>query len=144
MARIEDLRLDDRGRKRRTTMVVTGTVVFEEAEASFNNVELRISFFGQDRGDDDRLANNVALIVKSRSDRFAEGGDSTWTLTATASTRTDFRLVRDSTGGFLPARTFNEDIPGRDEVYAMAVIRDPATTDNISEWVRSNTVTGRY
>ena len=144
MARIEDLRLDDRGRKRRTTMVVTGTVVFEAAEASFNNVELRISFFGQDRGDDDRLANNVALIVKSRSDRFEEGGDSTWTLTATAPTRTDFRLVRDSTGGFLPERTFNEDIPGRDEVYVMAVVRDPATTDNISEWVRSNTVTGRY
>ena len=58
--------------------------------------------------------------------------------------RTDFTLVRYNSGGYLPERTFNEDIPGRDEVYAMAVIRDPATTDNISEWVRSNTVTGRY
>ena len=89
MARIEDLRLDDRGRKRRATMEVTGTVVFEAAEISVNRVELRITFFGQDRGDDDRLANNVALIIKGRSDRFAEGDNSAWTLTATAPTRTD-------------------------------------------------------
>lgn len=41
-------------------------------------------------------------------------------------------------------RDFNEDRPGRDEVYAMAVVRDNVDGTNLSEWARSNTVTGRY
>ena len=144
MARIEDLRLRDKGRKRRTTFTLTGVLLWEATEASHNNVELRVNFFGQDRGADDRLANNVAVVVKGRSERVEEGGHSTWTLTSTNPARTEFELVRENSNEFWPTRTFNEDSPGRDAVYAMAVVRDRSTAENLSEWARSNTVTGRY
>ncbi len=143
MARIENLRLADAGRRRRATFTVRGTLVWENTDASRNNAEIRVSFFGQDRGADERIANNVVVAVKGRSGRVAEGR-AVWTLSAVEPTRTDFVLLRENTNDVGAGRGFNEDRPGRDEVYAMAVIRDPADATNISEWARSNTVTGRY
>ena len=143
MARIENLTLADAGRRRRATFTVRGTVIWEESDASRNAGELRVSFFGQDRGEDDRLHNNVALAVKGQSERIEEGPD-VWTLTAAGPARTDFVLVVQNSNDLWPTRTFNEDKPGRDEVYAMAVVRDHIDATNISAWVRSNTVTGRY
>ena len=143
MARIEDLRLADAGRRRNATFTVRGTIIWEEAEASRNEMEIRVSFFGQDRGDDDRLANNVAVAVKGQSDRFDEGR-ANWTITSVNPTRTDFVLVRENSNDFAWRRDFNEDRPGRDEVYALAVVRENVDGTNLSEWARSNTVTGRY
>ena len=143
MARIENLQLADAGRRRNATFTVRGTVIWEDTDASRNAMEIRVSFFGADRGDDDRLANNVAVAVKGRSDRIDEGR-ADWTITAVNPTRTDFVLVRGNSNDFAWRRTFNEDRPGRDEVYALAVVRDHVDGTNLSEWVRSNTVTGRY
>ncbi len=144
MARIENLTLTDAGRRRNATFTVRGTLVWEDSDASRNAAELRVSFFGQDRGEDDRLHNNVVLAVKGRSERVEEGGRDQWTLTAAGPARTDFVLVVENSNDFWPTRIFNEDKPGRDEVYAMAVARDHIDATNISAWVRSNTVTGRY
>ena len=71
-------------------------------------------------------------------------GRATWTITAVNPTRSDFVLVRENSNDFAWRRTFNEDRPGRDEVYALAVVRDHVDGTNLSEWARSNTVTGRY
>ena len=143
MARIENLQLTDAGRRRNATFTVRGTVIWEDTDASRNAMEIRVSFFGADRGDDDRLANNVAVAVKGQSDRIDEG-EAAWTITAVNPTRTDFVLVRENSNDVAWRRTFNEDRPGRDEVYAMAVVRNHVDGTNLSEWVRSNTVTGRY
>ena len=143
MARIENLQLADAGRRRNATFTVRGTVIWEDTDASRNAMEIRVSFFGADRGDDDRLANNVAVAVKGQSDRIDEG-EAAWTITAVNPTRTDFVLVRENSNDVAWRRTFNEDRPGRDEVYAMAVVRNHVDGTNLSEWVRSNTVTGRY
>ena len=143
MARIENLQLTDAGRRRNATFTVRGTVIWEDTDASRNAMEIRVSFFGADRGDDDRLANNVAVAVKGQSDRIDEG-EAAWTITAVNPTRTDFVLVRENSNDVAWRRTFNEDRPGRDEVYAMAVVRSHIDGTNLSEWVRSNTVTGRY
>ena len=143
MARIENLQLADAGRRRNATFTVRGTVIWEDTDASRNAAEIRVSFFGADRGDDDRLANNVAVAVKGQSDRIDEG-EAAWTITAVNPTRTDFVLVRENSNDVAWRRTFNEDRPGRDEVYAMAVVRNHVDGTNLSEWVRSNTVTGRY
>ena len=143
MARIENLQLTDAGRRRNATFTVRGTVMWEDTDASRNAMEIRVSFFGADRGDDDRLANNVAVAVKGQSDRIDEG-EAAWTITAVNPTRTDFVLVRENSNDVAWRRTFNEDRPGRDEVYAMAVVRNHVDGTNLSEWVRSNTVTGRY
>lgn len=144
MARIENMRLDDAGRRREATFTVRGTVVWEASDASRNEAELRVSFFGQDSGEDDRLANNVVRIVKGNSERSEEGDHSVWTVTAAGPNRTDFTLVRENDRDWAWRRPFNEDRPGRDEVYAVAVARDRSDGTNISEWVRSNRVTGRY
>ena len=144
MARIENLRLADAGRRRDATFTVRGSVVWEESDASRNEAELRVSFFGQDPRHDDRLANNVVRIVKGKSERSEEGDHSAWTVTAAGPDRTDFSLVRENDSTWAWRRRFNEDRPGRDEVYALAVVRDRSDGTNISESVRSNTVTGRY
>jgi len=143
MARIENLRLADAGKRRNATFTVRGTIIWEDTEASRNAMEIRLSFFGEDRGDDDRLENHVAVAVKGQSDRIDEGGGA-WTITAVNPTRTDFVLVRENSNGWAWQRPFNEDRPGRDEVYARAVVRDTVDGTNLSEWARSNTVTGRY
>ena len=143
MARIDNFGLADAGRRRRATFTASGTIVWEDTDISRNAVEVRVSFFGQDRGADERIANNVVNAVKGRSERVEEGR-SVWTLTAEGAARTDFVLRRDNSDDVGTGRGFNEDRPGRDEVYAMAVLRDPADASNLSDWVRSNTVTGRY
>ncbi|MEM7432745.1 MAG: hypothetical protein AAF351_12550 [Pseudomonadota bacterium] len=144
MARIEDLRLSDSGRKRRARMAVTGVVVFEEVDGARNEVELRVSFFGQDGRDDHRLANNVTKIVRGQSDGEGEGDHSTWEVNAISPSRSEFLLVRENDNSIWTGRTFNEDKPGRDEVFARAVVRDSMSSENLSEWARSNTVSGRY
>ena len=82
MARIENLVLADSGRRRRAVLTLRGSLVWEASEASHNRLELRVSFFGQDSAEDDRLANNVVLVIKARSGNVEEGARSTWALTS--------------------------------------------------------------
>ena len=142
MARIEDLRLPDRGRRRRAEFTLTSTIIWEAVDAGRNGGEILVRFFGQDSGEDDVIWNYVQWVVKEQSDR-TEFPERSWEITAESIDRTRFQLDVEDVSGIFFGRRFNEDIPGRDEVYAIVMIRD---TDgiNISERIRTNTVRGRY
>ena len=142
MARLESVRLDAAGRRRSAVFTLTGRLVWEASDRSRNGAEMLFLFRGRDRGADDVLLNHVVWITKSRSDTGVDGPVS-WRVTADGPAWSDFELRVENSNDFFWGRRFNEDIPGRDEVYARLGVQD-SNGVRIADGVESNVVTGRF
>ena len=139
---ITELELADRGRRRRAEFILRGNLVWQPGDVSRNGAEILTTFFGQDAGTDDLIWNYVVWVAKGRTFR-EELDDSAWVITAEDASLSRFELTTENNSALFPGRRFNEDIPGRDEVYAIARLRD-SDGSALSAAVRSNTVRGRY
>ena len=142
MPEITDLRLADSGRRRSASFNLSGAILWQEEDASRNGAEVLVTFMGRDSGADDLIWNYVTWIYKSGT--FSQEFESSrWQVTADGPERSRFELTAENNNDLFPRRRFNEDVPGRDEVYADVVLRD-VDGRNLTDVVRSNMVTGRY
>ncbi|NND00821.1 MAG: hypothetical protein HKN85_11630 [Gammaproteobacteria bacterium] len=142
MPEIIDLRLTDSGRRRSASFRLSGTIVWQPEDVSRNGAEVLVTFMGRDRGADDLVWNYVLWVYKGGT--FNEEYESSrWQITADGPGRSQFVLTAENNNDLFPRRRFNEDVPGRDEIYADVVLRD-SDGMRIADAVRSNVVTGRY
>lgn len=146
MPRIESVRLNASGSGSRAVITVSGTIVWDDSDASRNGVTLFVHFWGEDgsfwTGPDDNRQAKAVRIYKGSS-QHETGEDYVLDY---GSRDTTFRLaVRnhrlDDAEGW---RRFDEDT-GPDQIYARVALQEIGGTGRwLTDEVRTNTVRGRF
>ena len=150
MATLENVRLSASGRRRHAVITARGTIVWEGEEYSWNGARMEIHFWGEDSGlrggDDNRHGFHLRFTRAAPQTVNFMGTQLRLTLGETGH---DFvwRFANDTldiAGVQIARRRFNEDVPGKDEIYAKIAVHHPETGLRVSDEVRTNTVSGRF
>lgn len=142
MPQINELELRVSGRRRRARFTVTGVIDYDDSDLSRNGVYIFFNFNGRDGLDTEIIRGRQLWTTRGRETNESEGLDS-WRFIPSSPTRTRFEVVFRNERSRPSRRSFNEDRPGRDEVFCWLQLRDADGT-LLSDGIESNTVTGRF
>lgn len=130
-------------RNRNANFIATGFIDYNNDEdVSRNGVYLNLVFYGQDGSAREIIRGGQKWSIVNRDFTETEGLD-TWTFTAVNSYRTRFEVIFRNENARAGRRSFNEDRPGRDEVFCWVQLRDADGT-LLTSGQDSNTVSGSF
>lgn len=142
MPQINELVLRVSGRRRGARFIVTGVINYDDSDLSRNGVYVFFNFNGRDGLDTEIIRGRQLWTTRGRTTNENEGLDS-WSFIPSSPTRTRFEIIFRNQRSRPSRRSFNEDRPGRDEVFCWVQIRDADGT-LLTDGQDSNTVSGRF
>jgi hypothetical protein len=142
MARINELRLTVSGSGRSARFLISGFIDYDTSEVSVNGCYLSVIFYGADGTSNDVIRGRQLWTIRGRVTEDSVDLDA-WRFTAISPLQTRFtvRFENENTGYL--RRSFNEDKPGRDEIYCWVQLRD-AIGNLLTEGQNSNVVSGWF
>lgn len=142
MAELNNLRLSARGSGRRAVFYIIGTIDYDDTDLNRNGILLFLFFYGDDGGSSQNIVGKILWSVRGQSFTERDGLEA-WRFSSPSPRQTQFIFRRENENRRWTRRSFNEDRPGRDEIYAWAQLRNADGSD-VSEGQRSNNVSGRF